>query len=109
MDFRHPYFRLNSKAEEYVFPLTGLTTVAASPCLNLTKPGEAPFRQLAPHNLPCREGFAERFQRGRLRTSEDVLLKNLNCAYRHPPRARRTWTHGLTSQGDSRNCLNITT
>ena len=62
-----------------IFPLTGLTTVAASPCFKLVKPGEAPFRQLAPHNLPCRERFAERFQRGRLRTSEDVFLKTLTA------------------------------
>jgi len=44
-----------------VFPLTGLTTVAPSPKWEALR-----FASTVPHNLPCRERFAERF-------SEDVF------------------------------------
>ena len=102
---RHSYFR-HTAAGNFDFPLTGLTTVAPRPRSKEKRREVLRFVSFAPHNLPCREPFAERFSEGSSQTQEDFFSKAY-CALPCPPRAKRALTQYRQAKLSSRNCLNI--
>jgi hypothetical protein len=69
-------------------PFDGLTTVAAS--LNKEKLRFASLLRIISH---AGSGSRNVFSEASL-TAKDVVSLNLNCAFRYPPRVRRTWTQG---------------
>ena len=84
-------------------PMTGLTTVAPSPVREALR-----FASIAPHILPCREAFAERFSEG------SSLLKTWyknSTADSSARRAlgKRKHRHCRQVRINSRNLINITT
>ena len=70
-------------------PFDGLTTVAAS--LNKEK-----LRFASLLRIISLDGSGSRnvFSEGVFKRQKTLFLFNLNCAFRCPPRARRTWTQG---------------